>query len=164
MTSEEALELARRVHAGQVSKDGAPYVEHVARVAARARQLAPSPIAELCAMAGALHDIVEDTPMTLEELREAGAPEEVIRAVASLTHVEGEPYADAVARAAADPIGRWVKLADHIDNTDEARLGELDPATAERLRAKYAAVRPTLLEATGLTEADLGGARSTHHR
>jgi len=57
---------------------------------------------------------------------------------------DGEPYMDLIERATADPVGRWVKLADNLDNSDEDRLGQLDDATAQRLRDKYAAARDRL--------------------
>ena len=68
----------------------------------------------------------------------------VIAAVDSVTGREGEPYIELVRRAAADPVGRWVKLADNLDNSDETRLARLPEATAARLREKYASARRLL--------------------
>jgi len=157
VTPAEALAHARNAHQDQVDKDGAPYITHIERVVARASELAPPDIRELCTIAAALHDIVEDTPTTFDDLRAVGVPEDAVRAVASLTHTKGEAYTAAIFRAAADPIGRWVKLADHLDNSDESRLALLDDATATRLREKYRSVRPILLEATGYTLPDEPG-------
>jgi (p)ppGpp synthase/HD superfamily hydrolase len=97
-------------------------------------------------MAAALHDVIEDTSWTLEELRNAGVPVDVLAAVDVLTHRAGESYDRSVARAAGHPLARLVKLADNADNASEARLSSLSADVAARLRAKYAAARRALLE------------------
>lgn len=96
-------------------------------------------------MAGLLHDALEDTTVTAEELRGRGCPEAVIRAVEAVTRRPGEPYLDMVVRATLDPLGRLVKLADNAHNAAESRLGELEAETAGRLRRKYAEARRILL-------------------
>lgn len=138
-TVEDARELAIAAHQGQVDKAGKPYIEHPRTVAGL---LAPH--GDLAVMAGWLHDVVEDTPISLEQLREMGFPPEVVAAVDSVTWREGESYEDLIRRAAADPLGRLVKLADNATNSDEARLALLDETTADRLRRKYARAREIL--------------------
>jgi (p)ppGpp synthase/HD superfamily hydrolase len=138
-TVDHARELAIAAHQGQVDKAGKPYIEHPRIVA---ELLAPH--GDLAVMAGWLHDVVEDTPVTLAQLAEMGFPPEVVAAVDSVTRREGESYDDLVRRAAADPIGRLVKLADNRTNSDEARLALLDGKTADRLRRKYARAREVL--------------------
>jgi (p)ppGpp synthase/HD superfamily hydrolase len=127
----DAIALARRAHAGQTDKAGLPYIEHPLRVMHRLG-------GEHEQMAAILHDILEDTPITEQDLRAAGCPEPVIAAVRALTKHPGEPLEDSMARAAASPIAQAVKRADIADNSDPARLALLDPATAQRLRRKYA--------------------------
>lgn len=139
-TVKDADTLAVAAHLGQVDKAGAPYIEHVREVARRLEKHGDEAV-----MAGLLHDIVEDTDVTLEQLRAMGFPEAVVRAVDAVTWRDGEAYMDLIARAAADPLGRLVKLADNGTNADEARLALLDDATAERLRRKYARAREVLL-------------------
>lgn len=129
-----ALRLAAAAHDGQVDKAGGPYLAHPLRVAARLADHGPVAIA-----AGLLHDVVEDSANTLEDLEAAGIPAEVCDAVDALTRRPGEPYAQAVQRAAAHPLARRVKAADLADNLDPARLAVLTPATRERLQAKYTA-------------------------
>lgn len=138
-TVTDADAVAVAAHADQYDKAGRPAIEHVRAVAAALRQQG-----EHAEMAGLLHDAVEDTPITAEELRRRQCPEPVVRAVESVTRRPGEPYLDMVTRAAADPLGRLVKLADNAHNSDETRLQQLDPPTAERLRRKYAAARQIL--------------------
>ncbi len=100
-------------------------------------------------MAGLLHDVIEDTDLTVDELSDLGVPADVVRAVLSVTKVAGETYDDLISRAAADPLGRVVKLADNQHNlASNAELAVTDPETARRLRDKYDAARKRLLDAT----------------
>jgi (p)ppGpp synthase/HD superfamily hydrolase len=138
-TVDDARELAIAAHQGQVDKAGRPYIEHPKTVA---EMLALH--GELAVMAGWLHDVVEDTPVTLDQLREMGFPPEVVAAVDSVTWRDGETYEDLIRRAAADPLGRLVKLCDNKTNSDPARLALLDEKTADRLRRKYARAREIL--------------------
>ena len=133
--------IARAAHDGQVDKAGMPYAEHPARVAARC---APDPAAMA---AGWLHDVLEDTEVTAQTLVARGIPERVVAAVEALTRRAGEDPDTYYARVARDPLALTVKLADLADNGDPGRLAALavdDPATAERLRAKYDHAREVL--------------------
>lgn len=139
-TVADADALAEQAHRGQVDKAGRPYIEHLRAVA---RMLAEH--GDHAVMAGLLHDVVEDTPVTLDDLRAAGYPPEVVDAVDSVTRRQGETYMDMIRRAAAHPLGRLVKLADNAHNSDETRLAVLEPAVAEFLRRRYAKARAVLL-------------------
>lgn len=136
----DVIALAERAHAGQHDQSGMPYIEHVRRVVA-----AVAVHGVKVQMAAALHDVVEDTPWTLDALRSVGVPPDVLEAVDALTKHSAENYEDAVRRAAAQPIAHLVKIADNMDNADEDRLRQLDPVVAERLRAKYTRARDILL-------------------
>ena len=128
---ERAIALAAMAHAGQVDKAGAPYILHPLRMMLRLS----GPEERIVAM---LHDVVEDTDWTLERLRGEGFPDEIVEAVESVTNREGESYDDFVRRAAKNPIGARVKLADLEDNSDVSRLGgtitEKDRARLEKYR------------------------------
>ena len=124
---EDAILLATQAHRAQRDRNGRPYVLHVLRVMLRVET-------DEQRMAAVLHDLVEDTPHTLQELRDLGYPEDVVRAVDCLTHRDGEPYEAQVERAAADPIARVVKLADLEDNMDLRRLDRLEERDLPRLR------------------------------
>jgi (p)ppGpp synthase/HD superfamily hydrolase len=130
-TLDDAIAIARMAHSGQTDKAGRPYIEHPLRVMRRVD-------GEYERMAAVLHDVLEDTAITADDLRSAGCPEAVIAAVQALTKRPEESLAQSMARAAADPIAAAVKHADIADNSDPARLALLDPATADRLRGKYA--------------------------
>ncbi|GBD48127.1 HD domain-containing protein [Methylopila sp. Yamaguchi] len=129
-TLERAIQIATEAHAGQVDKAGAPYIMHSMRVAFAC----PVGDARIVAV---LHDVVEDTPWTLEGLRAEGFSEAVLAGVDAVTRREGETYMEFVDRAAKDPIGRIVKRADLLDNMDTTRLGEITESDRSRLE-RYA--------------------------
>lgn len=132
--------LAGHAHAGQVDKAGKPYIDHPIAVAAALVEYGDNAV-----MAGLLHDVVEDTDITLDVLRTLGYPEEVVRAVDSVTRRDGELYSKLIERAAADPLGCLVKLADNRHNTD--RLDNLDEPIRSGMARRYAKARKVLLAA-----------------
>ncbi|MBP1465265.1 bifunctional (p)ppGpp synthetase/guanosine-3',5'-bis(diphosphate) 3'-pyrophosphohydrolase [Candidatus Chloroploca sp. M-50] len=139
-TLERAIELAASAHAGQVDKAGQPYILHPLRVMLRMSTAHER-------MAAVLHDVVEDTQVTLEQLRSEGFPAEVVSAVAALTKRVGESRLEAAARAAADPVARAVKLADNAENMDLSRIAEPTEKDYARLE-EYKKVRAILLGET----------------
>lgn len=124
-----ALLIAIRAHEGQKDKSEREYVMHPIRVAERCKDSR----AKIVAL---LHDTIEDTNITADYLRSEGFPEEIIGAVLSVTKQEGESYEDFVCRAAENPIGKEVKIADLEDNMDIRRLKEITDEDVARLR-KY---------------------------
>lgn len=136
-TLERAIEMAAKAHAGQVDKAGQAYILHPLRLMLAVR----TPHER---MAAVLHDIVEDTPVTFDDLVREGFPPEVVAAVRALTKTDGEKRVDAARRAAADPVARVVKLADVTDNMDLSRLAEPTQKDFDRLK-EYEQVRAILL-------------------
>lgn len=134
-----ARAIAIAAHAGQTDKSGAAYIGHPARVAGQVTSVDAK-------AAGWLHDVVEDTPVTFDDLRAAGLPDVVVDAVDALTRRDGEQPDDYYARVAADPVAYEVKQADMADNANPSRLAKLDPQVADRLGRKYAEGRARLLE------------------
>jgi (p)ppGpp synthase/HD superfamily hydrolase len=134
-TVEGAILIAVQAHAGQADKQGVPYILHAVRVGASLWQFG-----EEAVIAGILHDVVEDTAMTLDDLEELGASEAVIKAVESVTKTESEStleaYEASIRRAMKDPIGLLVKASDVSDNA--SRLDTIaDEELKARLTAKY---------------------------
>ncbi len=129
-TVADADRIAEKAHDGQVDKAGQPYIDHPRAVAELLRECGDNAI-----MAGLLHDVVEDSDTTLDDLRAAGFPEEVVRAVDSVTRRNGETYMTMIGRAAADPLGCLVKLADNIHNT--SRLDNLEEPVRSGLARRY---------------------------
>jgi len=115
-----------------------PYFTHPIRVMAAF----DDPVLQMIAV---LHDAVEDTPLTLAQIREAGGPDRIVAGVEAMTHRRGEPDNEYWARLRANPDALAVKLADIEDNADPVRLGLLPPQDAERLTGKYARARAALL-------------------
>ena len=128
-TLERAIAIAATAHAGQVDKGGAPYILHPLKVMLRMTSLEERIVA-------VLHDVVEDCEISLDDLRKEGFSEEVLTAIASVTKVPGESYEDFVERAAQNPIGRVVKLADLEENSDLSRIASPSWEDLERVE-KY---------------------------
>ncbi|MDQ7779730.1 MAG: HD domain-containing protein [Planctomycetota bacterium] len=126
-TLERAIEIAARAHAGQVDKAGAPYVLHPIRVMLRVQTVEQR-------IAAILHDVVEDTDVTLGDLRRKGFSLRVIAAVEALTRRSNEAYDDFVTRASKNAIAKRVKLADLEDNLDMSRLPHPSPRDLHRLK------------------------------
>lgn len=125
----KAIAIAAQAHQDQHDKAGAPYILHPLRMMLRMSS-------ETEMMAAVLHDVVEDTDWTLEQLRQAGFAEEVVQAVECLTHRDHETYDEFVARVRTNVIARKVKLADLEDNMDMRRLSILTEKDTQRLH-KY---------------------------
>jgi len=126
---EKAIEIALRAHTGQKGKDGSPYILHPLRIMTRMGS-------DEERIAAVLHDVVEDSDITLDDLRTTGFPEDVLTVVKLLTHEEGISYEDYVERLKSHPIARRIKLADLEDNSDIRRLSGIEDRDLERLR-KY---------------------------
>ncbi|MCY1075055.1 GTP pyrophosphokinase [Archangium lansingense] len=138
-TLEDAIALAVEAHRGQRDKAGQTYILHPLRVMMRLET-------ETERMVAILHDVVEDSPWTLERLRELGYPEEVLGALDCLTKREGETYEAFIERVLPHPLARRVKRADLEDNMDVRRLPAVTAKDAERL-ARYRAAWARLQEA-----------------
>ena len=127
--TKKALKLCFEAHKNQVDKSGMPYVFHPFHVAEQMTDEATTIVA-------LLHDVVEDTDYTLEDLAAEGFGKDILEAVALMTHEDDVPYLDYVAKLKDNPIARAVKLADLAHNSDLSRIGEVDEETRERLE-KY---------------------------
>lgn len=125
----EAMKIAYAAHHGQVDKGGIPYIFHPYHLAEQMPD-------EFTTCVALLHDVVEDTSVTLEELAKV-FPKEVVDAVAMMTHRKDEPYLEYVMRVSTNPIARTVKLADLRHNSDESRLENADETTLAYFRQKY---------------------------
>jgi GTP diphosphokinase / guanosine-3',5'-bis(diphosphate) 3'-diphosphatase len=138
-TLERAIEIAAHGHAGQIDKAGQPYILHPLRIMLTLDD-------KYERMAAVLHDAVEDTAVTVDELIDEGFPSEVVAAVIALTKLPGETRLEAAHRAAADPVARRVKLADNADNMDLSRISKPTEKDFARIE-EYKLVREILLAA-----------------
>lgn len=128
-TLENAIVLAAQKHAGQKDKSGQPYILHLIRVML-------SMETEEERIVAILHDILEDTDVTVSDLLKRGFSEEVVEAIRSVTRRENESYMDFIIRANENEIGRKVKIADLKDNMDWDRIQQPTDDDLKRMR-KY---------------------------
>lgn len=129
-----AIELASEKHLSQTDKGGRPYFGHPARVAADCQT------DEQC-MVALMHDLLEDTDVTAQQLLDEGFPAEVVDAVLAVTRRDGEDYDAFIERVALNPIARRVKIADLLDNMDLTRLVSITDEDCQRLKKYHRAWR-----------------------
>ena len=134
MSLEKAIAIATEAHKGKTDRYGAPYILHPLRVMSRVDTDTEKTVA-------ILHDVVEDTKWTFNDLRREGFPEAIVAALDCLTKRKGETYESLIDRAAANPLARRVKLADLEDNLDIRRMETVTVKDAERLSKYLAAWR-----------------------
>ena len=135
-----AMNIAYHAHHGQEDKAGVPYIFHPLHLAEQMDD-------EISCCAALLHDTVEDTDVTLDQLA-AEFPAEVVEAVRLLTHDPGTDYFAYVRAIRGNPTAMKVKLADLAHNSDETRFAGV-PVPKERIgyfRDKYTKARAILLE------------------
>lgn len=135
--TKKALRLCFEAHKDQLDKSGLPYVFHPFH-------LAEQMDTEETVCVALLHDVVEDTDYTLEDLIAMGFPKPVTDALALMTHDENVPYLDYVAKLKDNPVARQVKLADLKHNSDLTRLDRVDEKALERVE-KYRKAMELLL-------------------
>lgn len=129
-----AREFAIRAHGDQVDKLGRPYIEHLERVVHLTFAIDGTFEYQNVAW---LHDILEDTDVTADDLERAGFDFGTVKSVIALTHRPHESRADYYERVKADFMATEVKIADVRDNSDPRRLMQLDDETIVRLVRKY---------------------------
>lgn len=125
----KAIEIANRAHKGQVDKAGAPYILHPLRV----MMTRDNEIERICAV---LHDVIEDSDVTFDNLRREGFSEEIIEVLNCVTKRAGESYDDFINRILGNEIACRVKLADLCDNMNISRIKNPTEQDEERIK-KY---------------------------
>lgn len=131
---EKAAHLMLEMHKGQTDKAGQPYFLHPMRVALNCE----TPVQKAVAF---LHDILEDTPLTADNLKDLGFSTDVIEAIQSVTRKKDENYEDFIVRCSFNPTGRFVKIRDLEDNLNVTRLQKIDSAAADRINRYLKALR-----------------------
>lgn len=136
---DKAIEIAVVAHQGQLDKAGKPYIEHPLRVMNNLTTVEEK-------IVGVLHDTIEDSELTLKDLRSFGFKSDLITALEAITKVEGEDYELYLQRVMSNPLALKVKIADMTDNMDMTRLVSPTERDHQRLQ-KYQSVLPKLEEA-----------------
>ena len=134
----KAMQIAYAAHHRQVDKGGLPYIFHPYHLAQQMED-------EVSCCAALLHDVVEDTDVTMDDLARE-FPEEVIRILQLLTHQSEVPYFDYVRRIKADPTAVKIKLADIAHNSDQSRCPDLTEDQRAYFRRKYETATAILTE------------------
>ncbi len=124
-----AMRLCFEAHKEQLDKGGMPYVFHPFHLAEQMTD-------EDTTVTALLHDVIEDTSYTLDDIRDMGFSENVVEALGLLTHDDGVPYFEYIELIKTNKIARAVKLADLRHNSDVARLDVVDEKAVKR-REKY---------------------------
>lgn len=132
--TKKALKLCFEAHKNQVDKSGMPYVFHPFHLAEQMTD-------ERTTIVALLHDIVEDTDYTFDDIRNMGFENEVIEALVLMTHDKPVPYMEYVAQIKTNPIARAVKLADLQHNSDLSRLDFVDEKAIKRKEKYSEAIR-----------------------
>lgn len=129
---EKSLDIALRAYAGKTDKAGREYIHHPLRVMAKMKT-------DLEMSAALLHDVIEDSDITAEQLLAEGIPAEVVEAVVCLSRNENEDYQDFVGRTKKNELAAKIKIADIEDNIDVLRLASLDEYDLTRIKKYHSA-------------------------
>lgn len=126
---EKAIELALNAHSGQKDKAGSPHIFHCLRVMLKGKTQTEQ-------IVGVLHDIIEDTSTSSDDLKKLGFSKEIIDAVVCLTKLQDEYNEDYIKRVMSSKLALKVKLYDLEDNLNLLRLKEISEKDIKRLN-KY---------------------------
>lgn len=132
--TKKALKLCFEAHKDQVDKSGLPYVFHPFHLAEQMQD-------ENTTIVALLHDVVEDTAYTLDDLRAMGFGDDDVEALSYMTHDPSVPYMEYVKKIRENDIARTVKLADLRHNSDLTRLDHVDRKVMDRVEKYAQAIR-----------------------
>lgn len=135
---QKAIQIASKAHATQTDKAGQPYLLHLFAVMDKGRSMEEK-------IVGILHDLVEDTSWTLEQVQKEGFSETVLQALDAITQRERESYADYMKRVKQNKLALKVKINDLENNMDVRRLQEINERDRHRLN-KYLKVYRELIQ------------------
>ena len=146
--TKKALKISFDAHKNQVDKSGMPYVYHPFHLAEQMND-------ELSTCVALLHDVAEDSDITLDDLKRQGFSENVLAAVDAMTHREGETYMDFIKRLSVNEIARHVKIQDIRNNMDLSRIPsptDADFARIEKYKKAYAILTEGLVRSDGTSD------------
>ena len=131
--TKKALKLCFEAHKEQVDKSGMPYVFHPFHLAEQMKD-------EDTTIVALLHDLIEDTQYTLDDLKAMGFSKNVIEAIAAMTHGKDLSYMEYIENIKQDPIASVVKKVDLLHNSDLSRLDKIDEQALKRVEKYKAAL------------------------
>jgi (p)ppGpp synthase/HD superfamily hydrolase len=143
-TLEEAIELSLSVHRGQTDKAGKPYILHPLRVMLQMTT-------EIEQITAVLHDALEDSSLTINDLKSKGYSDDILSALKCLTRRSDKSYDVYIDRVKTNPLSIRVKLADLKDNLNLSRI--TNPTSKDHARqAKYQKALTILEQALAVFE------------
>ena len=134
-----AYEIASKYHAGQLDKSGKDYINHPVAVAAKLK----SEDEKIVAL---LHDTLEDTSLTKNDLEAFGFEANIVEAVVAITRLKDEDYFEFIRRVKNNPLAKKVKIADLLHNSNLNRLTVIKPEDLERQKKYLKALEILLCE------------------
>ncbi len=135
---ERAITIACKAHEGQTDKSGKPYILHPLRLMLQFDDIEAQIVA-------VLHDTVEDSDVSLDDLKREGLSATIVEAIECLTKRDGEKYMDFIRRLSQNPLARKVKMADLKDNMNILRLKSIQDKDLDRLKKYHEALNFLLL-------------------
>lgn len=136
--TKKAMKISFEAHKDQTDKSGLPYIFHPVHLAEQMTD-------ENTTCVALLHDVVEDTDITFEQLEKEGFSKEIIDALKLMTHDKSVPYMDYVKEIKTNSIATAVKLADLRHNSDLTRLNIVDEKNMKRAEKYRKAIELLLL-------------------
>lgn len=131
---DKAIEIATKAHAGQKDKAGQAYILHPLRVMLRVK-------GEVEKIVAVMHDVIEDSDFSLQDLKNQGFSDEIIEAIDCLTKRDSEDYKDFILRVSMNRLARRVKIEDIKDNLDLDRLEEVTNKDLKRIKKYHSALK-----------------------
>ena len=131
---DKAIEIAAKAHAGQQDKAGQPYILHPLRLMLRFET-------EEEMIVAVMHDVIEDSDLSLENLRTQGFPDEIVEAIECLTKKDGEEYGEFVLRVSKNQLAKKIKIADIKDNLNLTRLENISDKDLKRVEKYHRALK-----------------------
>ena len=130
----KSLSIAIRAYAGKFDKAGSEYIKHPLRVMAKMQTDNEMSVA-------LLHDVIEDSEITADELLSEGIPTDVVNAIICLTKIDDESYTDFIVRVKSNTLATKIKIADIEDNINVLRLKSLSDTDLDRVKKYHSAWR-----------------------
>ena len=131
---EQAIYIALQAHSGKLDKGGSPYILHPLRVML-------TMVTTVEKIVAVLHDVIEDSSFTIQQLKQNGFSKKVLDAVSLLTKKENQSYQDYISVIKKNPLAAKIKLADLKDNMNTGRLKKITVDDKERLKKYKAAYK-----------------------
>lgn len=131
---DKAIAIASQAHMGQKDKAGKPYILHPLRLMNQFDQ-------EVEMIVAVLHDVIEDSEVTSDDLKNYGFSDAIVNAVECLSRKVNENYEDFINRVSLNELAKKIKIADIKDNLDVTRLSELSEKDLKRLKKYHGALK-----------------------